>query len=370
MRIRVLGKYYPPEHGGIETLTRALCRGWAALGADVDCLVAHRQRRTSEEIDNGVRVHRLATFGTVFSTPLCPTYLSATRARASLYHIHLPNPLADLACLLVNRSTPVVLSYHSDIVRQRFLGTIHAPLARRTLRRAARIVVATPRHIDCSRVLSAFRAKCVVIPYGIDLARFELEPSAATSVADLRASSPGHPIVLNVGRLVGYKGQRHLLQALRTTPGTAWIVGTGPLETDLKRQAAALGIADRVRFWGDVPDDRLPLLYHACDLFALPSVTPNEAFGIAQVEAMACGKPVISCDLPSGVPFVNRHDVTGLIVPPADPAALAQAIAALGATPERARAMGLAGQQRARNEFDERVMVRRYWDCFAMILGS
>jgi rhamnosyl/mannosyltransferase len=131
-----------------------------------------------------------------------------------------------------------------------------------------------------------------------------------------------------------------------------------------------LGVANRVRFWGAVGDDQLPALLTACDVFVLPSITPNEAFGLVQVEAMACGKPVISCSLRSGVPWVNQAGQTGLIVPPADAKALASACRQLLQDEGLRARLGQTGRQRAEREFDETVMVKRYWQCFERVLGD
>ena len=365
MRILELGKFYPPHHGGIETLLRSWCEGFVRQGAEVDCVVANNTSRTVVEEINGVRVHRLASYGTFVSTSICPGYLNSTRRFPSdLWHVHFPNPLADLACLRGDPKTPLVLSYHSDVVRQAGLMNVYRPLMNRLLRRATRIVVATPNHLDYSPWLGAYREKCEVIPFGIDLARFAPTPGLLQAAAELRQSAKGKPILLNIGRLVGYKGQRHLLEAARELDAVVWLVGVGPLEAELKQQAQALGLGERVRFWGAVDERQLPVMLHACDVFVLPSVTPNEAFGIVQVEAMACGKPVVSCALRSGVPFVNQDGVTGLIVPPADMIALTAALRRLLQEPATRARLGEAGRRRAEQEFAESVMVERYWQCF------
>lgn len=365
MRILELGKFYPPCRGGMETLLRIWSEGFVQRGAEVDCVVANDRARTVHETLNGVRVHRLASFGTLLSTSLCPAYPGATRRHgADLWHAHLPNPLADLACLRGPRDVPLVVSYHSDIVRQAGLMRFYAPLLRRLLARADVIAVATPPHIEHSRWLPAFRDKCEVIPFGIDLEPFQRAKEAERKAAEWKASAAGKPIVLTIGRLVGYKGTGFLLEAAADLDAVVWIVGTGPLETGLRRQAGELGIRGRVRFFGSVPEEELPALLHACDVFALPSITPNEAFGLVQVEAMACGKPVVSCALKSGVPWVNQDGVTGLVVPPADARALAIALKRLFEDDAARAQMGEAGRRRAAQEFDHRVMVERYWQLF------
>jgi rhamnosyl/mannosyltransferase len=365
MRVLELGKFYPPHHGGMETLLRTYSEGLARRGAMVDCVVASDDRVTRHERLRGVNVHRLASWGTAMSVSICPSYLtSARRFGADLLHLHFPNPLADLACLFGKGRPPLVVSYHSDVVRQAGAMALYRPLQNWLLRRAARILVATPRHIDCSAWLGAWRDKCQVIPFGLDLRRLEPSQTLMQRAAELRASAAGRPIVLNIGRLVGYKGQRYLIEAAQEINAAVWIVGTGPLEEELKAQAAALNVADRVKFWGGVDDPTRDALLQACDVFVLSSITPNEAFALVQVEAMACRKPVICCDIPSGVTYVNQHEITGLIVPPADGPALALALRRLLGDAELCARLGDAGCRRAWNEFEEEVMIDRVWDCF------
>lgn len=301
---------------------------------------------------------------------MSPGVVLATRGSgADLWHAHFPNPLADLACLLGRRDVPLVVSYHSDVIRQAGVLKLYAPILNRVLSRADSIVVATPKHIEHSPWLRPLESKCRVIPFGIKLDRFALEGAREEEALKLREGAVETPIFLNIGRMVGYKGQQYLLEAARKVPGEFWFVGGGPLENDLKTQARRVGLGGRVRFWGSVDDEMLPLLLNACDVFVLPSITPNEAFGLVQIEAMACGKPVVCCELASGVPFVNQHGVTGLVVPPANSEALAEALNALGNDAPRRKTMGEAGRARAQAEFSEGVMLGRYWQLFHELTG-
>lgn len=370
MNIVELGKFYPPERGGIETLLHSFCTGFTRLGATVDCIVANRAPASIHETIDGVRVHRLASLGEAFSTSMCPTYPMSTRRRGiDIIHAHTPNPLADAAILAAPRTTPVVLTWHSDIVRQKSVLRLYRPLLNAVLRRANRIVVATPHHIDYSEWLPPWRSKTLVIPFGLRLERFAPSPARAAAAERLRHQAGGRTILLNVGRLVGYKGQKFAIEALTRTPAVLWLAGTGPLETSLRQLAAELGVADRVVFWGNVSDEDLPTLFHACDLFVFPSISPNEAFGLVQVEAMACGKPVIACNLRSGVPYVCLDGVTGLIVPPGNPEELSAAIRRLTADAALRQRLGAAAQKRAFEEFAEPVMLARYWKLMTEMTG-
>ena len=372
MRILELGKFYPPERGGMETLLQLWAEGFAARGHDVTCVIANRHARTVMEQSGKVRLERVAQFGEVLSVSLCPTYPGAVRRHpADLIHSHFPNPLADLALLRAPRRTPVVVHWHSDIIRQRAAMWLYRPLQSAMLRRANKVVVATPMHLEYSAWLGAHRHKVEVIPFGLDLARFAETPTVLARAAELRATAANRIVFLNVGRLVGYKGQRYAIEALAQAPeAQLWLAGTGPLEADLRRLAGALGVAGRVQFWGNVPDIDLPALLHACDVFLFPSITPNEAFGLGLVEAMACGKPLMACRLRSGVPYVCRQEVNGLLVPPADSSAWSHAMRTLIASPDLRSKLGMSGQRIAHEEFALEGMLDRYLDLFQGLVGK
>jgi rhamnosyl/mannosyltransferase len=371
MRILELGKFYPPYHGGMETLLKSWAEGFTRQGATVDCVVSNVRARTECEEISGVRVHRMASLGTLWSVSLCPGYvLSTRRHRADVWHAHFPNPLADLACLAGPRRTPLVLHYHSDVVRQAAALRLYAPLLRWVLGRAARIVVASPQHIEFSPWLASRRAQCEIVPFGINLERFKLTAAVAEAAARLRAGVGQRTILLNIGRLVPYKGQRYLIEAARELDAVVWLVGDGPLRLELEAVARQAGVSDRVIFWGGVDERQLTAMLHACDVFVLPSITVNEAFGLVQVEAMASGKPVVCCALRSGVPFVNQHGVTGLVTPPADASALATALRRLTSDPPLRATFGAAARRRAETEFEESVMIKRYWSVFERLMAT
>jgi glycosyltransferase involved in cell wall biosynthesis len=373
VRILELGKFYPPERGGIETLLRQLSEGFVEQGAEVDCVVGRGRTfqgsffKPGDSVQRGVRIHRLRTFCEFFRTSMAPGYLwSSRRWRSDVIHAHFPNPAADLACLLAPREIPIVLGWHSDIcIPQRSLIHLYSPMQRALLRRVDRVVVATPNHLEFSDWLPEFRHKVVVIPYGLDLERFQLSPDQMGRVAELRNSAGGRSILLSVGRLVGYKGQRHAVEALRHVANAElWLVGSGPLESELRTLAADVGVADRVRFFTDVGDADLPLYFKACDVFVFPSTTAAEGFGLVQVEAMACGKPLVTSNVRSGVTYVCSDGVNGLVVPIGDSAALAAALNRLLSTPELAQRLGEVGRERAFSEFSSPVMIQGFMNLF------
>ncbi len=350
MRVLHLGKFYAPEPGGIETVLEMLCRG-ERTAIDSGALVLNTSRRTVHERVDGVpvtRVGRWLSAGAVSIAPALPSWLA--RARADLLVLHEPNPMALLAYALVRPRMPLIVWYHSEVIRPRWqYEWFYRPLLDFVLRRAARIVVASPPMLDVP-ALAPYREACRVIPFGLPPERYEATAPVAAA-AEARRREAGVPILLFAGRLVGYKGLDVLLRALPGLAARAVIVGDGPRRAALEAQAASLGLADRVRFVGRVSDDELLAWYHACDAFVLPSTSRQEAFGMVQVEAMLCGKPVVSTAVGTGVAWVNQDGETGLVVPPGDHAALHAALARLLDAPDLRCRLGAQARARARARF-------------------
>jgi rhamnosyl/mannosyltransferase len=368
MHVLHVGKYYPPYRGGIETVVEQLCRGLAGRGIEITALVSNDSAVTVDETIDGVRVLRLGRTAELNSQPLNLRLVPMLRRmRFDAVHFHTPNPVGALALLAAQRAEPIVVTHHSDIVRQRLLGA-PATIAQSLLyRRAAALIAATPKHIEHSAVLRRFESRCRVIHFPIDALPYVNAPSVWDEQLPLAWQS--EPLVLFVGRLVYYKGLDVLLDALRLTERARLaIVGVGPLSTRLMEQVGRLGIAERVKFLGAVPEDRLRSLYKCARLLVLPSTAPSEAFGMVQLEAMAAGRPVISTDLKSGVPYVNRHGETGLIVPPSDAQALAVAMKTLLENEPHALALGQAAQRRVLAEFHVDKVVDAHVELYASLL--
>jgi rhamnosyl/mannosyltransferase len=352
IRVLHIGKFYPPAPGGMEKVVQLLCESERARGLDSGVLVANTVPRTVRETCHGVPVTRVAAFGAIGSVGICPAFpLAMARARRDVSVIHEPNPVALVSDWLTRQRGPLVVWFHSEVLRPAWkYRLLYRPFLRRVLARAARIVVSSPRLAEHAAELQPFRGKCVVVPFGIDRGRLQATPAVAARAGALRAAEPG-PRILFVGRLVPYKGVDVLLRAMPHVGATAWVVGDGPLRAALEAEAARLQVAGRVQFLGPLPDAEVVARLHACDLFVLPSVTHAETFGMVQIEAMACGKPVVSTNVRSGVPWVNRDGETGLVVEPGDAGALATALNRLVADASLRARMGEAGRLRVEREF-------------------
>ena len=335
---------------------------------DLRVLVADRRGPTRIEVNNGVKVIRVGSLGMISSTSICPTMVSwIRRFPADIVQIHHPNPMANISYLLSNQRGKLIVLYQSDIVRQRVTYKLYVPFMMNMLKRADRIIVTSANYLESSPLLARFKEKCVLIPLGIDVNRFK-KRGGESKIAAIR-SQYGGKIVLFVGRLTHYKGVPYLLEAMKKVSGQLLIIGKGDLEGQLRNQAAQNSLSTKVHFLGELGGDEMVSFFHACDLLVLPSISRNEAFGLVQLEAMACYKPIISTDLETGVPYVNRNGVTGFVVPPSDSRALAGAINRLLEDEGLRTRMGVAGRRRVEREFTKERMARETLKLYDEVLS-
>lgn len=355
MRILHLAKYYWPRSGGMERVVQDLAEGAAAAGHEVS-VVAVESRTGGRVGGQRSTVTRVFSFGALGSEEIAPGYLTAARRRADVIHLHHPHPLADVASLLRSRRTPLVVTQHQD---GRAPG--YKLLARAVLRRAAAVVVPSRAHLALSQELEGFENKLEVIPFGIDEARWADVP---------RRPLDAPPKAIFIGRLVKFKGLDVLLRALERVPDLRLdIVGAGPEGPRLKTLAQALALADRVRFFGEYPDDDLPRRMAEADFLVLPSVTIDEMFGLVVLEAMAASRPVITTAVPTGVREVNLPGETGLEVPVHDVRSLAEALDTLARDPFKREKMGDAGRARVEKYFTRQLMTERHLTLYERVVA-
>ena len=366
--IRVLHIYkdYHPVMGGIENHLRLLAEREAALGLDVTVLVTSRTRKTELSTLNGVRVIKAARIATPASTPISPALFAwVARLRPDIVHLQFPYPVGEVANLLLGRARRTVISYQSDVVRQRGWLRLYQPLLWRALCRADCLIASTPNYVETSPYLSRLCDKVEVIPLGIEPGPF-LQP---TPLAQEIRARHGGPLLLFVGRLRYYKGLDWLIRAIPRVPTKLLVVGTGPMEAAWRALAAETGVQDRVVFIGDAPDEDLPGYYQACDIFVLPASERSEAYGLVQLEAMASARPVICTELGTGTSYINRHGETGVVVPAKDSGVLADACNRLLADEPLRRQMGIRGRERVLAEFSADKMVERIVSLYRRLLG-
>jgi glycosyltransferase involved in cell wall biosynthesis len=354
MRILHLAKYYWPRSGGMERVVQGLAEGAASLGHQVQVVAVQSFGHSRDSGRHRSSVIRAFSFGALGSQEVAPGYIAASWRRADVIHVHHPHPLADLASLLRATRTPVVVTQHADSAR-----SIYRPLTRLVLRQARAIVVPSRAHLALSKELTGFEGKAHVIPFGIDHTRWEVVPPPP----------PGAPPrAIFIGRLVAYKGLDVLLRALELVPELRLdIIGSGPEGPRLRTLAQALAVTDRVRWYGEYPDDDLPRRMADADFLVLPSVTVEEMFGLVVLEAMAARRPVITTAVPSAVREVNLPGVTGLEVPLRDVPALAEALERLSRDAPLRHRMGEAGRQRVLERFTQAAMAEKHIELYERI---
>jgi glycosyltransferase involved in cell wall biosynthesis len=353
--------YLPDAYGGIPHVIAMLAQLPRAKFESFVLVARAFGLRRRFSID-GAAVEAVTSLGTAFSTPMAASYPRTFAQQVKTMDVvvcHAPFPLADIGVLFgLPRRTALIVHWHAEVIGRRFLARLIAPLVRRTLVRADKIVVSNQAMIDNSAFLRRHASKCEIVPYGCDFAYWSTLDELQRAAADeLRKKYPR--LVVAVGRLVGYKGYEIFLRALQDVDAQAIIIGDGPLKTELKTLAKHLAISDRVTLLGSQPNDEVKQYVCAAKVLAFPSTTNAEAFGLVQLEAMAAGRPIVNTALGTAVPHVARDGREGLTVPPNDAPALARALRRLLDDPELASKLGSAGAARARAEFDQALFLQR-----------
>lgn len=363
MRIAQVCPYFHPHVGGVESHVLDIARELRLRGHDVAVLTSRHARLPREEEVEGIRVHRTPVLFTLFRSPVTPGLDRVLEGLpADLYHAHSPPPVTSYyAARAAGRTrVPLAVTYHCDLEIPGPLGPMVTGLYRRTLEaytmaRAAGIIATTQTYAATSR--SLWKLDPAVIPNAVDARRFHPSVSGE-GVRSRHAIGAGEPLVLFVGRLVRHKGIEYLLEALAHVEARLLVAGAGDHEAPLRRMAAALGIQGRVTFAGRVPTKDLPAYFAAADVFVLPSISRLEAFGIAALEAMATGTPVVVSNVP-GIREVIDDGREGLLAEPMNPEDLAAKVRRLLEDPERRRAMGAQGRRKVEKVFAVQRVVDR-----------
>ncbi|GAA5179030.1 D-rhamnosyltransferase WbpZ [Niveibacterium umoris] len=367
MKVLHFYKTYRSESwGGIEQVMWQLCTSSKRHGIQSEVLTLSRH---GEDVDyDGHRVHRARLDFEIASTGFSASALRrlAELARhADVIHYHFPWPFMDLAHFLTRVDKPTVVSYHSDIIRQKHWLKLYSPLMRRFLGSVSRIVVASPNYLRTSEVLARLpQDKIDVVPYGLDRAAYPDPTSEQMAEWEARV---GRRFFLFVGVLRYYKGLHILIEAAKGTDLPVVIVGAGPVEAELRAQVAQLGLSN-VHFLGPVSEVDKVALIRLCYAMVFPSHLRSEAFGISLLEGAMYGKPLISSEIGTGTSYININGETGHVVPPSDPDAFRAAMLDLWQKPERARTMGQSAAARFERLFTSENMTSRYMQIYRQVV--
>lgn len=359
MRVLHFFKAYLPESmGGIEQVIYQLCQYGGSQGIEHEVLTLSAHPEPAEIIVGNHKVHlaklNLQVASTGFSFSVFKRFKDLAE-KADIINFHFPWPFMDLVYFASGIKKPFVITYHSDIVRQKTLLWLYRPLMHYFLRRADRIVVASPNYLETSDVLQRYQDKTVVIPYGLDRSSYPVPSKDCLSKWE---SKFGRRFFLFVGVMRYYKGLHILLEAAKGTEYPIVIVGAGPLDRELRDQATELGLTN-VHFLGVLGDEDKVALLQLCLAIVFPSHLRSEAFGISLLEGAMYGKPMISSEIGTGTSFINIHGETGLVVPPSEPVAFREAMRTLWDNPEKTRGMGLKASQRFEQLFTAAQMGRQ-----------
>jgi glycosyltransferase involved in cell wall biosynthesis len=351
--------YFPESMGGVEQVIRQMCVGTGRLGVTNEVLTLTRDKDNLDFEFEGHRVRRVALDFEISSTGFSFAALRelARMAReADVVHYHFPWPFMDLAHFIARVRKPTVVTYHSDIVRQKHLLRLYQPLKHRFLQSVDTIVATSPNYLASSAVLDRYRDKTRTITYGLDKSIY---PSPDQARLDKWRAQVGDKFFLFVGVLRYYKGLHILLDAVANSDYPVVIVGAGPIEMELKAHAERLGLT-HVLFVGALDDHDKVALLTLCYAVAFPSHLRSEAFGISLLEGAMYGKPMISSEIGTGTTYINVDGETGLVVPPSDPQAFGDAMRTLWDNPELAQAMGKRAEARYWELFTAEQMARSY----------
>lgn len=329
MKVLQVSKLFPPFWGGLETVVYDISTELTSRGVEVDVLCVSQENINENAEVNGIGVIRCGSFLHVASTYLSISFINKWRKLRNKYdivHVHLPNPLALLAMFLFPTKAKVIVHWHSDIVKQKFLKIPFLPLQRWILNKCESVIVTSEPYADSSDDLKSFRDKLKIIPIGIDGGNLSIDEAHLNSI---KAQFQDRKIIFSLGRHVYYKGFEYLIDAAADLPDDYVILlgGEGELTEALKEKINQNDLASKVVLLGKIPFEYLGAYYEACDVFCLPSIERSEAFGVVQLEAMSFGKPIVSTSIEgSGVSWVNQHGLTGLISPVKDSKKLAECI--------------------------------------------
>ena len=370
MRVLHFFKTYLSESvGGIEQVMFELCESGVAHGIESQVLTLSANPVPTVIPFGHHQVHRAKLDVQIASTGFSYSVFKQFRelaAEADVVNYHFPWPFMDLVHFLSGMNKPSVVTYHSDIIRQKHLLTLYRPLMTRFLASVDRIVAASPNYLQTSEVLRQFPQKTRVIPYGLNKSAY---PQSDPERMARWRERLGERFFLFVGVMRYYKGLHILIEALKDVDYPVVIVGAGPLQSELQAQAAALGLRN-IKFVGRLDDADKAAVLELSYAMVFPSHLRSEAFGISLLEGAMYGKPMISSEIGTGTSFINSHGETGIVVPPSNPQAFREAMRTLWDNPQQAAVMGIKAEARYRQLFTAEEMGRQWAHLYEELLAE
>jgi glycosyltransferase involved in cell wall biosynthesis len=360
MKVLHLGKYFPPIYGGIETVSYDIVTGLNENGIETDIICFNTTR--ANQVENlPYKIYRVSMIRRFFSTPISFSLFGLLKGICKKYdiiHIHLPNPWMGIALLFSGYEGKIVLHWHSDIIKQKYLRTLYKPFQEWLIKKSSKIIVTSENYLKGSNDLKKYRNKCIVIPIGI--VDKSLTYNSKKRIGTINNNKKN--IVFAVGRLVYYKGFEYLIKAAKKLPDNyiVLIAGSGPLEKTLIESIEEMDLGAKIKLLGQIPDDELNQYFIDSDVFVLPSIERSEAFGVVLLEAMSFSKPLITTDIQySGVSYVNKENITGLVVPIRNSDKIAEAIIDIVENDEKRKQFARNSRERFLLHFTKEKMVKK-----------
>lgn len=362
-----ISKYMYPFLGGTEQVVRDSMNALSELDfeqkvicfnedANENGYICHRRETINDKVD-GIEIIRCGSEMKIASQALSLSYPHKLREVMDDYCpdiviFHYPNPyVAQLLLKYCKLDFKLIVYWHLDITRQKKLGKLFRKQSLKLLERADIIVATSPNYIDGSNYLSQFKSKCIIIPNCINSERLSPTCTSNVKLSELNEKYSGQILCFALGRHVEYKGYRYLIEASKYLDERFKICvgGHGPLTDELRKIASD---DKKVEFLGRISDEDAIAYYQACNIFCFPSISKNEAFGIALAEGMYFSKPTVTFEIPgSGVNYVSLNGITGIEVPNCDSKAYAEALIKLADNAELCRKYGENGKQRVLDNF-------------------
>lgn len=367
MRILHVSKYYSPYLGGVENICKYLVEGAVKHETAVVCF-NDKCKDVIEEV-NGHKVYRVATWVNVARQALSLSYFwvlekAIKEFKPDVIQFHWANPFPAWVLLcVIPKNVKLIIHWHMDIIKQKHIYPFIKPVETALLKRADMVCVTSPQYRDGSLPLQPFKNKVRIVQNAMDEDNFILRDGDLEKINAVKAKYGNKPIVFFIGRHIQYKGLPHLIEAEKYVKSDCVFViaGSGPLTDELKAQCKS----SRVHFVGRLSDEDLKLYHYAASVFAFPSVTKNEAFGVALAEAMYCSTPAVTFTIPgSGVNWVSQNGETGIEVSNGDDKAYAEAVDKLIEDKELNKKYGVAGHQRVVENFTIPKMVAVQEKCY------
>ncbi len=355
-KILHISKYYYPFRGGTEQIAQDCVKSLVGYYEQKVICFNDSKEDLIDEVD-GIEIIRSGCFAKVASQGLSKTFGKRLKDtiisfKPDIIIFHYPNPfVAHYLLRYIPKDCKLAIYWHLDIVKQKILKLFFVGQNKKLVKRTDLLIATSPTYVDGSPYLSSARSKCKVVPNCINVERLQSSPEVEKKAKEIRDKNKDKIICLAVGRHTEYKGFKYLIQATHLLDDRfqVYISGKGEETENLKKEA---GDDEKIHFLGLIDDVELKGYLTAMDIFCFPSITKNEAFGLALAEGMYYGKPAVTFTIPgSGVNYVSINGKTGLEVENKNVIAYANALEILADDVDLRREFGVNGKKRVEDMF-------------------